>query len=88
LESKAAVFFEYDPFFLAKQGELGVDIFDFLVSLGYAKFLIFDNIGDFLITIDHRSKSQFLELHAYFNKGGKQYMDILALHACDEDILT
>jgi FkbM family methyltransferase len=88
LESKAAVFFEYDPFFLAKQGELGVDIFDFLVSLGYAKFLIFDNIGDFLITLDHRSKSQFLELHAYFNKGGKQYMDILALHACDEDILT
>ena len=85
-ESKAAVFFEYDPYFLSKQGEQGFDIFDFFVDLGYKKFLIFDNIGDFLITLDNQNKKQFVELHAYFNKGGKQYMDILALHEEDLNI--
>jgi FkbM family methyltransferase len=86
IESKAAVFFEYDPYFLSKQGEQGVDIFDFFVDLGYKKFLIFDNIGDFLITLGSQNKKQFIELHAYFNKDGKQYMDILALHEEDLNI--
>jgi FkbM family methyltransferase len=86
IESKAAVFFEYDPYFLSKQGEQGVDIFDFFVDLGYKKFLIFDNIGDFLITLGSQNKKQFMELHAYFNKDGKQYMDILALHEEDLNI--
>ncbi len=86
VQSKAAVFFEYDPYFLAKQGEQGFDIFDFLVSLGYTSFLIYDNIGDFLITLTNQNKSQFMELHAYFNRGSNRYMDILALHETDEEI--
>ena len=86
VQSKAAVFFEYDPFFLAKQGENGIAIYDFLVALGYKKFLIFDNIGDFMITINHDSKNQFLDLHHYFNKEGKRYMDILAIHEIDMDM--
>jgi FkbM family methyltransferase len=86
VHSKAAVFFEYDPYFLAKQGEQGFDIFDFLVSLGYTSFLIYDNIGDFLITLTNQNKSQFMELHAYFNRGSNRYMDILALHETDEEI--
>lgn len=87
VHSKAAVFFEYDPYFLAKQGEQGFDIFDFLVSLGYTSFLIYDNIGDFLITLTNQNKSQFMELHAYFNRGSTRYMDILALHETDKEII-
>ncbi|MCG9879669.1 MAG: FkbM family methyltransferase [Bacteroidia bacterium] len=86
-ESKASVFFEYDPYFLGMQNEKGYDIYDFFVSLGYTKFLIFDNIGDFLISLDNNSKEQFMELHAYFNKGGKKYMDIFVIHQTDRDIV-
>jgi len=85
--SKAAVFFEYDPYFLSKQEELGFDIFDFFVSLNYRKFIIFDNIGEKLITLTYQNRSQFLELHSYFNQGGKKYMDILALHEEDFDLI-
>jgi len=87
LESKAAIFFEYDPYFLTIQGENGDDIFDFLVSLNYKKFVIFDNVGDKLITLSHQDKNQFMELHNYFNRGSKRYMDILAVHETDESLV-
>lgn len=86
-ESKASVFFEYDPYFLAKQGEEGFEIYDFFVSLGYYKFFIFDNIGDYVISLDSKSKEQFMELHKYFDKGGKKYMDIFVVHESDKNII-
>ncbi len=84
--SKASVFFEYDPYFLAKQNENGLAIFDFLVSLNYTKFIIFDNLGEHLITLGPGQKTQFEELHHYFDRGGSRYMDIWALHHEDEEI--
>ena len=84
--SKAAIFFEYDPYFLSKQNEKGIDIYDFLVSLNYKKFIIFDNLGDQLITLHHEQKNEFIALHNYFNKGGSKYMDIWVLHEEDSDL--
>ncbi len=87
MKTRASVFFEYDPYFLAKQNESGLDIFDFFVELNYSKFIIFDNLGEHLITLNSKQKQQFSELHNYFNKGGSRYMDIWALHHEDEEII-
>ncbi len=87
MKTKASVFFEYDPYFLAKQNESGLDIFDFFVELDYSKFIIFDNLGEHLITLNSKQKEQFSELHNYFNKRGFRYMDIWALHNEDEEII-
>ncbi|MDP1728353.1 MAG: FkbM family methyltransferase [Bacteroidota bacterium] len=86
IESKSSVFFEYDPYYLAMQNEKGTDIYDFLVGLNYTKFIIFDNLGDHLITLDNTQKEQFEQLHHYFDRRSSRYMDIWALHKDDNDI--
>ncbi len=86
VQSKSSVFFEYDPHFLSLQGERGLDIYPFLVAIGYTKFVIYDNLGDHLITLGANDFNKFEELHHYFNRGSARYMDIWALHAEDENI--
>ena len=86
LESKAAIFFEYDPFYLAKQQEKGTDIFEFLVGLGYAKFVIFNNFGIYLTTLSAKEIHHFINFHHYFNKDGSVYMDIWAIHEEDHEM--
>ncbi|MCF8255450.1 MAG: FkbM family methyltransferase [Bacteroidia bacterium] len=86
-KTKSSVFFEYDPHYLSLQGEKGVDIFDFLVSLEYEKFVIFDNLGDQLITLSKNNKKEFVELHNFFNRGSSRYMDIWAIHSNDVDLI-
>jgi FkbM family methyltransferase len=85
-KTKSSVFFEYDPHYLSLQGEKGIDIFDFLVSLGYEKFVIYDNLGDHLITLTKNNKNEFVELHNFFNRGSSRYMDIWAIHSEDFDL--
>jgi FkbM family methyltransferase len=73
------LFFEYDPYFLEKAGEKGIDIFDFLLSKGYNSFEMYDNLGDLICTCKSTDKRIFEDLHQYFSgKYGKKYMDIAA----------
>ena len=82
-ESKASIFFEYDPFYLAKQQEKGTDIFDFLVDLGYKKWVVFDNFGRYMMTLNETEKHVFENLHQYFNQNGNVYMDLWVIHEQD-----
>lgn len=73
------IFFEYDPHFLEKAGEIGTDIFDFLVAKGYTSFEMYDNLGDLICTCTSADKRIFEDLHQYFSgKSGRKYMDIAA----------
>ncbi len=85
-QSKASIFFEYDPFYLAKQNENGPAIFDFLVDLGYDKWVIFDNHGRYLLTLTKHDKHLFESLHQYYNQQGNVYMDIWAIHESDSQL--
>ena len=85
-QSKASIFFEYDPFYLAKQNENGPAIFDFLVDLGYDKWVIFDNHGRYLITLTKHDKHLFESLHQYYNQEGNVYMDIWVIHESDSQL--
>lgn len=84
--TKPVIFFEYDPFFLKKQHEKGIDIYSFLVQLGYTRFIIYTNIGVYLTTINQNDEEGFEELHNRFDKKGSEYIDICALHETDADL--
>jgi hypothetical protein len=86
-EIKPVIFFEYDPFFLSKQNEIGFDIFGYLMNLGYSDLMLFDNTGRYMFTISTEQEKELVELHNYFNQNGEKYMDICAVHANDKDII-
>ena len=86
LESKSSIFFEYDPYFLAKQNEKGTEIFEFLTGLGYSKFVIFNNFGEYLTTLNSSEYKHFQNFHQYFDKDGSVYMDIWAIHSEDNEL--
>jgi FkbM family methyltransferase len=81
------IFFEYDPYYLEKQNEKGYDIFAFLLNLGYAKAVLFDNLGNTLCEIRLGEEQILADLTHYFNRNGSIYMDICVLHQQDEDLI-
>jgi len=85
--SKPVIFFEYDPYYLAKQNEKGIDIFVFLEDLNYASAIVFDNFGFYLSTVSLTNKNLLLDLHNYFNRNGSMYMDLVIVHKTDEDLV-
>ncbi len=85
--AKPIIFFEYDPFYLAKQNEKGIDIFDFLEELNYTSAIVFDNFGFYLTTVSLSNKNLLKDLHHYFNRNGSIYMDICVVHKDDVDLL-
>ncbi|MCX6186042.1 MAG: FkbM family methyltransferase [Bacteroidetes bacterium] len=87
-EIKPVIFFEYDPYFLSKQNEIGYDIFNFLHNLGYQDLMLFDNTGNYIFTIKSNQELELIELHNYFNQNGSRYLDICAIHEIDKDLIA
>ena len=85
--AKPIVFFEYDPFFLSKQNDDGISIFAALSSIGYKKALIYDNFGDYILSIELTNSYQVEDLHNYISGcGGSRYYDICVFHSEDDDL--
>jgi FkbM family methyltransferase len=85
---KPVLFFEYDPFFLAKQNDDGISIFSLLHSLGYDSIAIYDNVGRYLISLSLTATNQIADLHGYLlNRQGDYYYDICVVHQEDIEIL-
>lgn len=85
--AKPIVFFEYDPFFLSKQNDDGISIFAALSSIGYKKALIYDNFGDYILSIELINSYQVEDLHNYISgRGGSRYYDICVFHSEDDDL--
>ncbi len=87
LASKPVIFFEYDPFFLAKQNEHGIAIFELLSDLSYSGLIIYDNFGDLLLCLPKIEVERLEELNLYFSgRKSQQYCDICAFHLEDQDL--
>ena len=85
LSAKPIIFFEYDPYYLKIQGEDGISRFSYLLSLNYKKLIIYDNYGDYLVSVDLENTGLLKELYYYFSgRKGLSYCDICAFH--EEDI--
>jgi FkbM family methyltransferase len=85
--ARPAVFFEYDPHFLALQGDDGLSIFPFLRDLGYRRMLVYENTGPLAGTIDLSDDAALAEMHRA-NTGHRsfKYVDLCAFHADDLDL--
>jgi len=82
--AKPIVFFEYDPFFLSKQGDDGISVFSRLYEIGYRNLLIYDNFGNFMLSTAVNNSSLLKEIHLYFSGWkGKRYCDICVFHQED-----
>jgi FkbM family methyltransferase len=87
--AKPVIFFEYDPYFLAKQNDDGISIFPWLSSLGYELIAIYDNLGRYILSLSLTESAMLADMHNYLlGRGGKVYYDICAVHAEDVDIIT
>ena len=85
---KPVIFFEYDPFFLQNQSYDGARIFEDLLSIGYTFAIIYDNFGDYLISVDLYRDAQILtDLQNYYvGRCGQQYADVAVFHGEDRDL--
>lgn len=87
--ARPAVFFEYDPYFLAQQDDDGLSIFQTLQTCGYAAGLVWDNRGDYLLRCDLSHHNLLEDLHAYASgRRSSFYYDIACFHAEDADLLA
>lgn len=85
--AKPIIFFEYDPFFLAEQGDNGTSIFNDLSNYGYKNLLIYDNFGDLMLSVNINNSRLLEEIHLYFSgRLGHRYCDICVFHAEDSDL--
>jgi FkbM family methyltransferase len=85
--AKPIIFFEYDPFFLAEQGDDGTSIFKDLSNYGYKNLLIYDNFGDLMLSVNINNSRILEELHLYFSgRLGHRYCDICVFHTEDSDL--
>ncbi|KKP24481.1 MAG: hypothetical protein SZ59_C0002G0327 [candidate division TM6 bacterium GW2011_GWF2_28_16] len=88
---KPVIFFEYDPS-MAQNGEQeSINTINSLVNSGYKQFIIYDNFGNYLLSLDNKNISNFVDLNSYLrsNKKYKQivyYFDICAFHENDLDL--
>jgi len=86
-EVKPIIFFEYDPFFLNQQKDDGISIFHFLKNFGYRNLLVYDNIGDFILSTDLDKSTLLEEIHLYFSgRNGERYCDLCVFHEEDNDL--
>ena len=81
-----AIFFEYDPALMA----VGTDplrVLDILAAAGYRDVLVYENTGEYMLSLDTTNRSAFEDLHAYFSaRASARYADLCAFHRDDADV--
>lgn len=84
---KPMIFFEYDPYLLESLNDDGLSVFETLKQLGYDDVIIYENTGNYLLSLKLVQEITLIELHNYFSgwEGGR-YMDICVFHNSDVDI--
>jgi FkbM family methyltransferase len=88
-ERELPVFFEYDPSFFVNR-PYDAQIFKDLVKVGYRYAAFYDNVGDYLLSLDLTQDARIVEdLQVYYlGKQGSSFMDVFLLHARDCDLAT
>jgi len=91
-KNRPSIFFEYDIHF-NENGEVeGIRTINRLSELKY-DFVVYDNFGNLLMCIQSNSTERFKEVNNYLksclkNKGGINYVDILAIPKEDKNLLN
>ncbi|RZU41356.1 FkbM family methyltransferase [Edaphobacter modestus] len=87
-KTKPMIFFEYDPFFFQNQPYDGNRIFEDLSQAGYTFAILYDNVGDYLTSVDFQRDLDILaDVQNYFiARAKREYLDIAAFHHEDREI--
>lgn len=86
-QTRSALFFEYDPYFLEQHDPDPQGIFADLAKTGYTRFLAYDNFGLLLVTGEVADRRLTEDLHRAFSGWGcRRYLDLCVFHAEDEDL--
>jgi FkbM family methyltransferase len=73
------VFFEYDPHFFQVDEDEALSVFASLAEAGYDRLLVYDNLGDYMLSTRVGERAVLLDLLQYFSgRGGLRYCDICA----------
>lgn len=87
VKARPVIFFEYDPYLAALQGDDCFKVFALFRDLGYKKMLVYNNFGDYMLSLDIDNFNLIEEVHCMFlNKDGDSYCDICVFHCEDIDI--
>lgn len=83
------LYFEYDTNFQSTSDKEALQAIKMLISIGYTRFLVYDNYGNYLMTVT--TQDTFAELNAYLRSNRKHgwavyYFDICAMTEDDADL--
>lgn len=85
--ARPAIFFEYDPLLLSRQGDDGFSVFDALRGLGYDSAVVYDNLGHYLLSMQLSDSKLLKELHVHFlSYQGARFGDFCVFHSEDRDL--
>ena len=86
---KPVLFFEYDPYFFGKIKDDGFQIFQAVKDIGYKAALVFENTGEYLISVELNNILLLEDIHQFYS-GWKaaRYCDICVFHEEDSDVFA
>ena len=90
---KPVLYFEYDITFSAKGEDAGLETIQSLINIGYEYFIVYDNYGNYLISLSGQEYDRFLDLTTYLTSNRKingtptvHYFDICVFTEEDVDL--
>lgn len=79
-------FFEYDPSLTEGGNKITLETIVALSGIGYTRFIVYDNFGNFMSLVDDhveirfKELNQFLSLNRRYSRQNIAYLDICAVH--------
>lgn len=84
---RPVLFFEYDPAAFGRYEVDGFRTFEVLRAVGYRQALVWNNLGDYMLSVDLNNIDQLEDLHAFFGgRFGHAYADLAVFQAEDADL--
>jgi FkbM family methyltransferase len=83
--ARPVIYFEYDPAFDPSWDP--APLWDLLAAAGYARILVYDNLGEFLLSLPISDRIALSDLHAFYSgRGNLRYADLCLFHADDAEL--
>ncbi len=91
--SRPVLYFEYDLAFKPNAEAEAIEAIKTLLEIGYKHFLIYDNFGNYLISLSNQDHEKFVDLNSYLISNRRRsgtpavyYFDVCAFTGDDRDL--
>jgi hypothetical protein len=84
---KPVIFFEYDPDLQRVHHADGPGMLRALRDVGYSRVLVYENIGDYILSTELSNERLLSELHEFFSgRQSRRYCDLCVFHGDDDEL--